>query len=539
MKRTKFLITIILTIVLAASCKKSAETGQMIKNLDLAIENRAEYFSRHKHEMDSIKSQISLCKDDNELWNICKKLHHCYTTFSIDSAAHYATKMEEIASRSSETELEFLSKIARITVLHAQFEYEEGRKIFEQLDTTGISINSLAEYWALGTRLYRDGIRYQDCSEEEKKVFSTKLVDLRKDMSQRGFYISRECRLKTALMYIDNGDWERAYHILYNIEQENGLSMHEKAVTAYYLSKVYKLAEDYEMRKQSLIKAATIDIMMPNRESFSMWELSQMLFQEGDYTRAADYMTLTLYEALACNFKILYLRAFEAKEIIAQSIHENNVKMNRFLLSGIIVVMLALGIISYMLAYSNRQRRRLAKANDLIKSMNRKIVKINSELKDANQIKDNYVSLYMKLSTHYIRLVDEERSHLRKIAKTDGMDGIMKVLRSPKFADEEYKRFYHIFDSTFMGLFPNFIEKVNELLPEQASLSPRSDGSLSTELRILAVIRLGITKSPEIAEVLNCAVRTVYKYRITLRSISTCAKGDFEEEIKKIGNINS
>ena len=534
MKRTKFLITVILTIVLANSCKESAETGHMIKNLDLAIENRVEYFSRHRHEMDSIKSQIRLCKDDKELWDICKKLHHCYTTFSIDSAAHYATKMEEIASSSSETELEFLSKIARITVLHAQFEYEEGRKIFEQLDTTGISTNSLAEYWALGTRLYRDGIRYQDCSEEEKTVFSAKLVDLRKDMSQRGFYISRECRLKTALMHIDNGDWERAYHILYNIEQENGLSMHEKAVTSYYLSKVYKLTDEYEKRKLALIKAATIDIMMPNRESFSMWELSQMLFQEGDYTRAADYMTLTLTEALACNFKLLYLRAFEAKEIIAQSIHENNVKMNRFLLSGIIVVLLALCVISYMLAYSNRQRRRLAKANDLIKTMNRKIVKINSELKDANQIKDNYVSLYMKLSTQYIRLVDDERSHLRKIAKTDGMDGIMKVLRSPKFADEEYKRFYHIFDKTFMGLFPNFIEKVNELLPAQARLSRRSDGSLSTELRILAVIRLGITKSPEIAEVLNCAVRTVYKYRITLRSISTCAKGDFEEEIRKI-----
>ena len=511
----------------------------MIKNLDLTIENRAEYFSRHKHEMDSIKSHIRLCKDDKELWTICKKLHQCYTTFSIDSAAHYATKMEEIASRTSETELEFLSRIARIAVLHAQFKYEEGCRIFERLDTTGISINALAEYWAQGTRLYRDIIRYQDCSEEEKEVLSAKLVDLRKDMSQRGFYISRECRLKTALMHIDNGDWERAYHILYNIEQEKELSKHEKAVTSYYLSKVYKLTGENEKRKQALIKAATIDIMMPNRESFSMWELSQMLFQERDYTRAADYMTLTLYEALACNFKILYLRAFEAKETIARSIHENNVKMNRFLLSCVIVVLLALGIISYMLAYSNRQRRRLAKANDLIKSMNRKIVRINSELKDANQIKDNYVSLYMKLSTQYIRQVDEERSHLRKIAKTDGMDGIMKVLRSPKYADEEYKRFYHIFDRTFMGLFPNFIEKVNELLPAEEHLSTRNDGSLSTELRILAVIRLGITKSPEIAEVLNCAVRTVYKYRITLRSISTCAKGDFEEEIRKIGNIDS
>ena len=537
MERTKLLISAVLAIALSYSCKESPETGQMIKNLDLAIENHDEYFARHKHETDSIKSLLRVCKDDGEAWKIYKKLHVCYTTFSIDSAAHYATKMEEIALCSGKKELAFQSKLARITVLHAQFEYGEGRKMFEQMDTTGISVNLLADYWALGTKLYRDIIKYQDCSEDEKKLYSGRLADLRKDLSQRGYYISRECRLKTALMHIDNGDWERAYHILYNIGQENGLSMHEQAVTSYYLSKVYKLSEESEKRKQALIKAATIDIMMPNRESFSMWELSQLLFQEGDFTRAADYMTLTLSEALACNFKILYLRAIEAKEIIARSIHENNVKTNRFLLSGIIIVLLALGIISYMLAYSIRQRKRLKKANDLIKSMNRKIVKINSELKDANQIKDNYVSLYMKLSTQYIKQVDEERSNLRKIAKTDGMDGIMKILRSPKFADGEYKRFYRIFDRTFMGLFPNFIEKVNELLPPQEHLSTRSDGSLSTELRILAVIRLGITKSPEIAEVLNCAVRTVYKYRITLRSISTCSKGDFEDEIKKIGNI--
>lgn len=538
MKRTKLLISALLVIALSYSCKEPAETGQLMKKLDTAIENRDEYFAHHKHEMDSIKSQLNVCKNDEETWDIYKKLHLRYTTFSIDSAAHYARKMEEIALRSKRKELAFQSRLAGITVLHAQFKYGEGRKMFEQLDTAGISITSLSEYWALGTKLYRDILKYQDCSEDETKINSKKLADLRKDLSQRGFYISRECRLKTALMHIDRGDGEKAFHILHNIEREKELSTHEMAVTAYYLSKAYKLVEDNNMRKQALIKSATLDIVMSNRESFSLWELSQQLFQEHDYDRATKYMTLTLNEALACNFKILYMLAIDAKAIITQSVHEQNVRMNRFLLSVIIIVLLALSIISYMLAYSNRQRKRLAKANDLIKTMNRKIVKINSELKDANQIKDNYVSLYMKLSTQYIRQVDEERSHLRKIAKTDGMDGIMRILRSPKFADEEYKRFYQIFDRTFMGLFPNFINQVNELLPAEARLSTRSDGSLSTELRILAVIRLGITKSPEIAEVLNCAIRTVYKYRITLRSLSTCPKDSFEEEIKKIGTLN-
>lgn len=534
MKKILFLITIVFAINLISSCQKSTGAGTMIKVLDKAIESRAEYFARHRHKMDSIKAGVGTCANDRELYALYKKLHLSYTTFSIDSAAHYAAKMEELALKTNDKELSFLSAIARITVLHAQFEYGEGRKRFEQLDTTGISIESLAEYWASGTRLYRDILRYTDCAESERQLYAAQLARLRKDMSQRGFHVSRECRLKTALMHIDNGNRETAYRILHNIEQEKGLSTHEQAVTTYYLSKVYKLTEDHDKRKQALVKAATLDIMMPNRESFSLWELSQLLFHEQDYERASIYMTITLNEALACNFKILYMRAIDAKEIIAQTIHENNRKVNRILTVAVILAAVALGVISFMLAYSNRQRRRLAKANDVIKTMNRKLSKVNSELKDANQIKDNYVSLYMKLSTHYIRQVDEERSHLRKMAKTDGLEGILKYLRSPKYADEEYKRFYEIFDRTFMGLFPHFIEKVNELLPPEARLSARNDGSLNTELRILAVIRLGITKSPEIADVLNCAIRTVYKYRITLRTLALCDKDLFEKKIQKI-----
>lgn len=534
MKKTLFLITIVFAIGLMSSCRKSTGAGTMIKELDKAIERREEYFAKHRHDMDSIKAGVGTCGNDRELYALYKKLHLSYTTFSIDSAAHYAAKMEELALKINDKELSFQSAIARITVLHAQFEYAEGRKRFEQLDTTGVSIESLAEYWALGTRLYRDHLKYTDCSESERAAYAARLKDLRRGLSQRGYKVSRECRLKTALMHIDNGAWEEAGHILHNVGQEKGLSTHEQAVTTYYLSKVYKLTEENDKRKQALIKAATLDIMMPNRESFSLWELSQLLFHEQDYERASRYMTLTLNEALACNFKVLYMRAIDAKEIIAQTIHENNVRVNRILLAAFALAILALGVISFMFAYSNRQRRRLAKANDVIKTMNRKLSKVNSELKDANQIKDNYVSLYMKLSTHYIRQVDEERSHLRKMAKTDGLDGIMKYLRSPKYADEEYKRFYEIFDRTFMGLFPHFIEKVNELLPPEARLSARNDGSLNTELRILAVIRLGITKSPEIADVLNCAIRTVYKYRITLRSLALCDKDSFEDKIRKI-----
>ena len=127
------------------------------------------------------------------------------------------------------------------------------------------------------------------------------------------------------------------------------------------------------------------------------------------------------------------------------------------------------------------------------------------------------------------------RKDLKMLAKEGGLDAVMKNLRSPKYADEEYRQFYKFFDSTFLSLFPDFVNQVNLLLPDQHKFKLKKGDSLPTELRVLAAIRLGITKSPEIADVLNCAVRTVYKYRMTLKGIALCPREEFEEKVKNIG----
>ena len=160
---------------------------------------------------------------------------------------------------------------------------------------------------------------------------------------------------------------------------------------------------------------------------------------------------------------------------------------------------------------------------------------MNDHLRDANKIKDSYVFRYMQLATHYIGRVDEYRMELRKTAKTDGTEALMRKLRSPSDVDRNYRDFYRIFDETFLGIFPDFVERVNELLEEPARFPVRSDGALSTELRILAVMRLGITDSGCIASFLNCASATVYTYRTKLRNSARGSRSDFENRVRRIG----
>ena len=149
--------------------------------------------------------------------------------------------------------------------------------------------------------------------------------------------------------------------------------------------------------------------------------------------------------------------------------------------------------------------------------------------------RDNYVFRYMLLATQYLGRVDEYRGELLKTAKSEGSEALMRKLRSPSDVDRDYRDFYRIFDETFLGIFPDFVEQVNALLEEPARFPVRADRTLPTELRILAVMRLGITDSGRIAGFLNCASATVYTYRTKLRNSALGSRSDFENRIKLIG----
>ena len=169
----------------------------------------------------------------------------------------------------------------------------------------------------------------------------------------------------------------------------------------------------------------------------------------------------------------------------------------------------------------------LLKKNDHIRD-------INNALVDSNRIKDRYVCHYIDLSVHYIKQIDAFRREVCRIAKTKGADEVVRRLNSSQVIDGEYQKFYQSFDSSFLDIFPNFIGQVNELLQPEFRFTPRSDSSLTTELRILAAIRLGITDSGHIASLLNCASATVYTYRTKLRN-AALDRDNFEEQVSKTG----
>ena len=153
----------------------------------------------------------------------------------------------------------------------------------------------------------------------------------------------------------------------------------------------------------------------------------------------------------------------------------------------------------------------------------------------TNDIKEAYLLKYMDLCSTYIDNIENYRSQLRKTAKTGGFEKIMENLRSANYTDAVLHDFYAEFDATFLKLFPDFVSQLNAMLqPDKRQKDTSADGILTTELRVMALIRLGINDSTKIAHFLRRSLSTIYNYRVKIRNAATEDRDNFESRVMHI-----
>ena len=230
-------------------------------------------------------------------------------------------------------------------------------------------------------------------------------------------------------------------------------------------------------------------------------------------------------------------RSPAAQTIINAAMEVNAKRENRLLVAFSVLALIAIVVISAALAKVNSQRKRLKALIKQTKNYNHELSRKNNIISEANLLKEKYMFKYMYLSANFIKEMDEYRRDLRHTYKNNGIDALMAKLREPEYMYMQYKSFYKLFDEIFLGIFPDFPDRVNSMLKEDKQIKIKNKGTLPTELRILAVIRLGITESRKIAEFLNTSVNTIYTYRTKMRYDSIAGPDKFEENVKNIDYI--
>ena len=323
----------------------------------------------------------------------------------------------------------------------------------------------------------------------------------------------------------------------------------DQAVLAYLIAEGYRLKKDKEQQKKWLILSAISDVQLAKKENISLRKIAFILYEEGDIDRAYTYIKRSLEGALFCNAK---LRTYEISKMlpIINQAYENKNETNRTQLT---IILIAVSILSLILLGALvllfKQMRKVAAAQKALTLANEQLSNLNQDLKEINQrlndtnatlaeaslLKEIYIGRYMDQCSDYIGKLEEYSQKLKVMATAGKVNELLKLVKSNTPVENELREFYTQFDQTFLELFPSFIQDFSNLLVDTDTIQLKKGELLNTELRIFALIRLGIKDSAKIAVFLRYSVSTIYNYRSQLKNKARGPREEFENQVLLIG----
>ncbi len=545
------LITIILILhtVFTTACSHNAghsrDVEQRLEELDRTIEERDRFEAIKTQYIDRIKSKITPGCTDMQRYGIYDNLYDEYYQYNLDSATFYARTKLEVADRIGSPSLKFdaILDIADRYILSGM--YVEASEYISQIDAGQLPHELLPRYYHV-YHAYYDGMatnagdpqlreEYLELKSKYRKLLFEKLGE--DDIAR--LYIQTD-------ILCDEGRASEALEELLAKYDTAETTRHEQAILAYLIATVYQLEGNSEQAIIYYTESAINDLKTPVHEYRSLYELASLLYETGDLERAYRYITCSGNDAMTVNALTNIHSINKLLPIISESYNKQmthkRMQLNRAFWSVSILSLLivAVAVIAF------RDKRRVSEAERRTREINEEMARVNARLQkyigllqESNNIKESYLGRYLDLCSEYIGRIESYRSQLLHIARNGGMAELQKVLRSTTFIESELNEFYAKFDATFLHLFPDFVAQFNELLQPDKRIEPApGERLLTTELRIFALIRLGINDSVKIAEFLRRSVSTVYNYRVKMRNAALVDREDFEKQVMKIGRLS-
>ena len=303
----------------------------------------------------------------------------------------------------------------------------------------------------------------------------------------------------------------------------------------YGLALVYSKLGDWNEYEHYLIKAAISDQVCPLKENLALQELALHIFKKrsGEVSRANRYLNYSMEDAQFYNNRLRMLEIAKKFPSIVLSYQEQNlIKSRRLQWSLICISILSIGLV-VSLIYIYRQMHQLHKRRKILADMNQELQHLNKALVNTNHTREEYVSLFMDLCAAYIDKLNKYQDLVKRKVKAKQTDDLLKLVNATKLSDTDAKEFFVNFDTAFLNLYPKFIEEFNALLREGEEIIPKRGEILNTELRIFALIRMGIQDSSRIATLLFYSPQTIYNHRSVVKNKAKM-RDSFEKQVEEL-----
>jgi hypothetical protein len=543
----KKVFSIVLFILIPLYLFARSEMDSLLRVLDKTIENYQLYSNLKEQKLNQLKDLLNLTTDDEQRYIICGKLFDEYRSYTSDSALTYARKKLVIAEKLKGIVKLNDARLNLASIMGTLGMYKEAMDILNDVDIK-TSPYLRAYYFHIYRTIYGSMSDYA-VSSQEKARYDSRTAAFRDSLLAVNPPASGPYVMVRSDQLIVKKQYDKALKLLLpyfpTIKENN----HDRAIIAYSISEAYHGKKERDLEKRWLAISANYDIQSANKEYISLRSLAFLLYEDGDIDRAYKYIRRSLDDALFCNARLRTIEISAMVPIIDKAYQLQTQARQRDLIISLVSISLLSLFLIVAIFFVYRQMKKLAVtrkdlsiANDQLNDVNHELSGTNQELKvtndtllEANIIKEEYIGRYMDQCSVYIDKLDEYRRLLNKTAVAGKIDELLHSIKSKQFIEDELKEFYDNFDSSFLQLFPTFVEEFKRLLSDHEDIQLKPGQLMNTELRIFALIRLGITDSVKISHFLRYSLSTIYNYRTKLRNKALGKRDEFEANVMRIG----
>ena len=520
-------IAIIILFIATATSSMADTNGELIQRIDSIIDNITQIYGKKQARIDFYKSMAHKSQKPETLLSAYDKLYDEYFVFQFDSAMVYADKAITLADRIGDKFHHDKCRIEKASLLGVGGLYGEAVALLDEIDSTRldnklrfdytIAYYFIYTYWADYCHDYYYSPRYHERANTYLKQAVTMLspTDSYYNFFWGEYYI-----------YVERND-KRALEHYFKTLSTAPVESRWYAMASYAIANNYSANNNNSKYEEYILRACISDLLNCTRENLAMQDLAMYLFKKGDdnILLAERYINFAMDDAKNYNNRLRIIEISQKLPIIVSTYREKLSSQNnamRFALFGVSILFAFVVVLLYFYSRQNRQlarhRHELSESNQLLSSLNEKLNTLNSRLLDTNSRRERLAKLYIDLCAKYIDRLSKFETLVKRKIKVGQVNDLLNTASSSRLSEEDAATFMNSFDTAFLDLYPSFVDEFNALLRADEQIVPPHKGRLTTELRIYALIRLGVKESSEIAALLFYTPRTIYNYRSTIKS---------------------
>jgi|GEM_PF-124037 hypothetical protein len=521
--------------LLLISCRSQSdmELERLLDTLDKDLAHKSEYIHRRLTYVDSLKHALRLAPGDSTRYSLSLQISDEYMTLQCDSALAYALQSRESANRIGDT---YRRQESDIRILRAC----SNAGMFTEIPRL-VQLRSVADWlpehrptycWAM-IGLY-EHMRSYYAGNKEQSARLNRLTLLYRDTlmqifpPESGFW-----KKEKAFSLQAQGQYDEALSLLLPLYEDDEPGTRMYGLNAMSRARLYLDKGDTALALTNLAASADMDVRYGVRENESLLALSRLMYAKGDYNRAYRYATAAIEDAELLDSRFHFTEVTGIYRVIKESYLQQLRRHERFRLRLILALGATLVVVLCGLAQLFRAHRRLTAARHELHATIDRLAEANQRLDDAGRVREYYITYLITASSAYANKLEDFRKAVNRKLRARQYDDLLAQTSRPH--SDDFEAVFREFDKTFLSLYPTFVDDLNALL-EPSQRYPREGGSLCTEQRIIALIRLGMNDVGEIARFLHYSTQTIYNYKHRIKN-HALTPDTFERDIMTIGQM--